>query len=252
MTKRNRHKRKPHQAEQAAREQTILNAPADTSNQAVQALMSPEFERMSNMNAAEIALMLQQIVRGELSLLAEQNTVQIAKIKERQDQIDQRIADELASNRKFIEEVLDRAESLRRTGEAQDKLIAQGMAQYQAAKQHAVADLAAKNIAFRQRLTKERKVTVVSPGQLVTTMEHGRQVSRIIPEEIHVKDIHMRLPVGQPVELPETLATILADRRRSGEETARRAQLLEKNLEVTKLAEEWNKIEGSKADPMPL
>lgn len=93
---------------------------------------------------------------------------------------------------------------------------------------------------------------IVSPGQLVTTMEHGQQVAKIVPEEIHVKDIHMRLPIGQATEIPQTLAKILEDRRRSQKETAQRAELLGKNMEVNKLAEAWSKVEGSKTEPMPM
>jgi hypothetical protein len=248
-------KKKLNPTEQAQREIEALASPVSVSGEgedaAVKALLSPEFEQMTNMDAAQVALILQQIVRGQNSLLT-QNSLQIAKIMERQEAIDNRVADELAANRKFIEEVLDRAESLKQIGIEQDKLIANGMAVYQQAKHAAVADMTAKNIAFRQKLIHEKKVTIVSPGQLVTMMEGGQQVAKIIPEEIHVKDIHMRLPVGEPVELPETLAAILSDRRKSQKETAARRELLSKNLESTKLAAEWGKIEGSRADAMPI
>ena len=89
----------------------------------------------------------------------EQNSIQIAQIRERQDQIDKRIADELSSNRKFIEEVLDRAENLKRSGEAHDRLIAQGMAQFEDAKKKAVASRATKNMMIREKLRKEEKVS---------------------------------------------------------------------------------------------
>jgi hypothetical protein len=247
-------KKKLSPAEQAAREAEILNAPIDTSNETIKALMSPEFEKMSNLDASQIALLLQELVRGQNSLLAnaEQNSIEIARLRERQDQADRDVAERLASQQKFIEEVLDRAEKIKRTGEAQDRLIANGVAEYQKAKVNAVAEIAASNLAFRKKLQSEKKVMVISPGQLVTTMQHGQQVSQIIPEEIHVKDIHMRLPVGKPIELPETLARLLEDRRRSQEETAKRAELLGKNLEASELAKAWNQVEGSKTEAMPL
>lgn len=242
--------------EQAQKETEALTSSIRTDGQgehpAIQALMSPEFEKMSNLDASQIALMLQQIIRGEMSLIAQQNNIQIAQLRERQDAVDREIAARFESQQKFIEEVLDRAESIQRTGEAKDKLIAQGVAEYQKAKQSAVAELTVSNLAFRKKLMNEPKVRVISPGQLITTMENGQQVAKIIPEEIHVKDIHMFLPIGQIVELPETLARLLEDRHASQQETARRAELLTKNLEATKLANEWSKIEGSKTDAMPI
>jgi hypothetical protein len=240
-------------AEQQAREIEVLNRPADTSNEAVKALLSPEFERMSNMDAAGIALLLQEIVRGQNSLLAryDETNIEIARIREKQEKVDQEIAERLEANKKFIEEVLDRAESLKRTGEAHDKLVAQGVAAYQQAKINATADIAAKNLMFDQKLASDEKVTVMWPGQLVTTMEHGQQVVKIIPEEVRIRHRVWVYPPGQAVEVPKTVAQFLDQRRASQQETAKRQELLSRNLESTKLAEEWSKIGGSKTDAMP-
>jgi paraquat-inducible protein B len=247
-------KKKLTAAEQAAKEAEVLSRPADTSNEAIQALMSPEFEQMSNLDAAQIALMLQQIVRGQNSLLAnyEQTNIQIARIMERQDQIDREIAERLESQNKFVEEVLDRAEKLKRTGEENDKLVAQGVAMYQEARQTAVARRAAKNLAFREKIKNEPKVTVISPGQLISTMEHGHQVTKIIPEEVRIADMRWVLPPGLPVEVPKTVAGVLEQRRASQIETYKRQEMLGKHMEATKLAEEWAKVEGSRTEPMPL
>ena len=245
-------------AEQAAREAEILGKPINPTgegeHEAIKKLMSPEFERMSNLDAAQVALMLQEIVRGQNSLLAryDETNVEIARIRERQDQADREIAARLEANQKFIEEVLERAEDLKRTGAENDKLIANGVAQFQEARSKAVASKAAKNIAFRQKVNSEPKVLVISPGQLVTTMEMGSQVAKIIAEEVRIADMRWVLPPGVPVEVPQTVAAVLAERRASQIETAKRAELLSRNLETTKLAQEWSKIEGSKTEPMPM
>lgn len=247
-------KKKLSAADQAAREAEILNSPPDTTNQTIKALMSKEFVAASNMDAAQIALMLQEIVRGQNSLLAnaQQNSVEIARLRERQDKADQEIAERFAEQKKFVEEVLDRAESIKRTGEEQDKLIAQGVAMYNEARAKAVAKRAAKNMAFREQIRKEPKVMVISPGQLVTTMEQGAQVAKIIPEEVRIADMRWVLPPGAPVEVPATVAGVLEQRRASQIETSKRQGLLSKHMEATKLAEEWNKVEGSKTEPMPI
>jgi len=242
-------------ADQMAREAETLNKPINPTgegeDEAIKALLSPDFERMSNLDASEVALLLQQIVRGQNSLM-EQNSIQIAQIRERQDQIDKRLSDELESNRKFIEEVLDRAESLKRTGLENDKLIANGVAQYEQAKQKAVAKRAVKNIQFHDQIRKEPKVMVISPGQLITTMEHGQQVARIIPEEIRIADMRWVLPPGVPIEVPQTVAGIMDQRRASQIETFKRQEMLSKHMEATELAKEWAKVEGSKTEPMPI
>jgi len=130
-------KSKLHPTDQAAREAEALNSVIREDGQgehpAIQALMSPEFEKMSNLDASQIALFLQEIVRGQASLL-QQNSDQILQVRERQDQIDKDVTARFDAQQKFIEEVLNRAEDLRRTGLEQDKLIAQGVAQYQQAK----------------------------------------------------------------------------------------------------------------------
>ena len=196
-------KKKLSAADQAQKEAEALASTIRTDGQgehpAVQALMSPEFEKMSNLDASQIALMLQQIIRGEMSLISQQNNIQIAQLRERQDQADREIAERFESQQKFIEEVLDRAEKIQRTGEAKDQLIANGVAEYTKAKHNAVAEMTMSNLAFRKKLNSEKKVPYISPGQLVTVMENGQQVPRIIPEEVHIKDIHMRIPAGVPI-----------------------------------------------------
>lgn len=241
-------------AEQAQREAEALNSTIRSDGQgehpAIQTLMSEEFEKMSNLDASQIAFMLQQIVRGQNSLL-EQNSIQIAQIRERQEQVDREIAERFNAQQKFIEDVLDKAESLRRTGIEHDKLIAQGAAQYAEARKTAVARMAAKKLQLEEQLAQEPKVLVISPGRLVTTMQGGQQVTTIISEEIRMGHKQWILPVGVPVELPKSVADILSQRRASQAESAQRRDILSKNMESSKLAEEWSKIGGSKTDAMP-
>jgi hypothetical protein len=77
-----------------SREEEVLNSTIDTTgndpNPAINALMSEDFIQMSNLDASQIALLLQQIVRGQNSLLtqAQLNSEEIIKLKERQEKID--------------------------------------------------------------------------------------------------------------------------------------------------------------------
>jgi hypothetical protein len=82
-------------------------------------------------------------------------------------------------------------------------------------------------------------------------MEHGQQVVKIIPEEVRIRHRVWVYPPGQAVEVPKTVAQFLDQRRASQQETAKRQELLSRNLESTKLAEEWAKVGGSKTEAMP-
>jgi hypothetical protein len=245
-------------AEQAQREQEALNAPVrlDGAGEApaVKALLSPDFERMTNMDASQVALLLQEIIRGQQSMLAryDQTSLEIARLRERQDRADQEIAERMENQKKFIEETMDRAESLRRTGEAQDKLIAQGVATYQEAKTNATATVVAKRLAFEQQLAKEPKVGIVWPAQLITTIENGQQVAKIIAEEVRIRHKVWVYQPGAYVEVPRSIAEFLDQRRASQKETAQRQEMLQKNMESNKLAEAWNSLGGSSTERMPL
>lgn len=248
-------KKKLSPAEQAQRETEALNSSVRIDgageHPVVKALLSPEFEQMSNMDVSGIALVLQEIVRGQNSLLAryDETSIEIARLRERQDQADREIAERLAGQQKFIEEILDRAESLKRTGLEHDKLIAEGVAIYEKAKHTAAAQIASSNLAFEQKLASEEKVMVVSPGQLITTMEGGQQVAKIIAEEVRIKHKVWIFPPGIPVFVPKTIADFLAQRRSSQIKTNKLQDILSKKLEASKLAEEWNKI--GETDAMP-
>jgi hypothetical protein len=251
-------KKKLTPAEQEQKEREALESPVRLDGKgehpAVQALLSPEFEQMSNMDAMSVALILQDIVRGQQSLIAryDQTAEEIARLREKQERADKEIAERLEAQQKFIEDVLDRAEKLQQKGEERDKLIAQGVAQYEKAKQVAAADMATKNLMFDQKLASEPKVTVVWPGEIVTVMEAGQQVVKVAPSEVRIRHRLWRYAPGQTVEVPKTVANFLEQRRASQQETLKRQEILQKNLEAPKLAEEWSKVGGSKTDAMPI
>lgn len=247
-----RRRKKLTPAEQERKEREALASPVRLDGQGehpvVQKLLSPEFEQMSNLDASQIALLLQQLVRGQNSLM-EQSSTQIAQIRERQDKIDLDVAARFEKQQKFIDDVLNRAEDLQRTGIERDKLIANGVVTYQKAKETATAQIIAKNLAYEQQLASEEKVTVVSAGQLITAMENGQQVARIIPEEVRIRHKVWILPVGRVIEVPKSVADFMEQRRVSQAETSKRQELLSRNLESHVLAAEWNKLGSTESMP---
>jgi hypothetical protein len=251
MSKRSR---RLHPDQQKAFEQEQLNRPINPNGegetQAVKVLLSPEFEQMSNLDATSVALMLQEIIRGQNSLLAriEDTNIEVAKLREHQANVDKQIAETLQRERNEIEDVLDQASKLKLTGEAKDRVVAKGAKMYTEALVSARARSASDKLRFEEQLKNMPKENVLSPGSWIQT----REGMKLIPEEVRIKHKIWLLPPGVPIEVPKAVADVLRDRRKSQLETAKRKELLGKQVEQTKMAEEWAKIDGSKVQSMPL
>lgn len=239
------------------KEQEALNKPVDMAggnvDPAINALVSEDFIKMSNFDATEIALILQDIVRGQASLLslAKENSEAIVRLKERQDKIDMETIARMERQRKEIEEIMDQAESLKATGIKKDQIVASGVKMYQEALQNARASKSVDRLAFEKKLAAEAKETVVSPGQLVTVREGQQIVSKIIPEEVRIKHKLWLLQPGVPTVVPQSVADALRRRRTSQEQTTKLQNMLGKHMEANKLAQEWNKESGS-GSSMPI
>ena len=246
-------KRKSSKDEQAAFEQEQANRPINPTGegevQAVKDLLSPEFEQMSNFDATQIALALQEILRGQKSLLANQDTMglEIARLKEHQDKVDERIAQAESRRNKEIEDILERSSKLVATGDKKDRIVAKGAQLYQQARQQAVASQSVVKLQFEEQLRLMPKETIVSPGVWIQT----REGQRLDPEEVRIKHKVWLLQPGVPTEVPKAVGDVIRDRRKSQTQTSQMKQALGKQQEQSKLAQEWSKLDG-KASPMPL
>jgi hypothetical protein len=240
--------------EQQALEQEQLNreirADGQGESQVIKELLSDDFVQMSNLDAQGIALLLQQIIKGQNSLLSnyEQTNIQIAKLKEHQDKVDKRIAKMISTERREVEDVLHKASKLKATGAKKDKIIAQGAQMYTKAVQQAKASRASDKLKFEDQIRKMPTELVISPGEWINT----REGMRLIPQQIRIKHKIWTLPVGVPTTVPKIVAERMREIMRSTSETDQRKALLGKQVEQSKLAEAWQKIEGSKALPLPL
>jgi hypothetical protein len=245
------------QTSPTSNEEEVLNRQVDTTGNdpspVVNALMSQDFIQGSNLDVSQIALLLQQLVRGQNSLLAnyEQTNIEIAKLRERQDQIDKQTAERFAAQQSEIAEVLNKAEKLKATGDKKDKIVAKGAQMYTQAVQAARASKTVDKLKFEKALAAQPTELVVSPGQLVTVMEAGQQVAKIIPEEVRIKHKVWFLQPGVPTEVPQSVADFLRARRAGEAETAKRKEILSKHMEAGKMAAEWQKVGGSKTSSMP-
>lgn len=239
-----------------SREAEILNRTIDTTgndpNPVVNALMSEEFVQASNFDAAQVALILQELVRGQNSLLAlaKENSEEIVRLKERQKQIDRDAEARHAAQKNEIADVLNRAEKLKAKGDKKDRIIAKGVNEYQKAVQNARASKTVDRLAFEKKLAAETQEYVVAHGKLVTTIEGGQHVAKVLPEEIRIKHKVWYLQPGVPTKVPASVAQVLRDRYKSQEETTKLKNILGKHMHANKLAQEWNSNKGSGSMPL--
>jgi hypothetical protein len=214
-------------------------------SKAVEALQSDEFSRMKDAEALNVALALQEIIRGNTSILANQDTMgeELHRLRERMDKYDQATAKYEANRESFVEEVLQRSEKLRATGSGKDKLIARGTLQLQEAITNARAKNASDKLRFEEALQTMEKVKIISPGVWETGYVSGGQpVQHLVSEVIKIKHKTWVLPVGVEIEVPKVVAEVLANRRRSDQETAERQAVLSKIMNNDQLVAETARI----------
>lgn len=232
----------------------VVNLNGEGEAPAVQALLDEDFVQMSDLNVTDIALMLQQIIRGQKALLTnvEENAREINMLREKMAKNDLAVEARMKEQRSEIEEVLDRAEKLKATGSQKDKIIAQGAQQFTKALQEARASNSLSKRKFEEKLKKEKQVQVISPGVWQTVREGQSMTPKIFPEEIRIKHLRFLLQPGIPTMVPQSVAETLANRRKSQQETEQRKSMLSKQMEQTKLVDQWSKVGGSQTENLPL
>lgn len=213
-----------------------------------------QFPGMNNKDALDVGLALQQIFRGQTAILNNQEKYadDLRALRERMDKYD-KAAEKFEEDReKFIENVLDKAESLKAVGSAKDKLVAEGALQAQEAIKNARANIYADDLKFKEAIRLAPKVSVTSPGILESGVEGGQPVQRIVPEEVRIRNMRWVLPPGMAVDVPKPVADVLANRRRSEQEDRERQAVLRKNLSQGQLVAEMAKINEKYNSPSDL
>jgi hypothetical protein len=244
--------------QQAAYEAEQFHRPINPTGEgelpAVQALLDEDFVKMTDLAATDIALVLQQILRGQNSLLAsaEENAREINILKAKMAERDQNLESRMNEQRSEIEEILDRSTKLKAVGDKKDKIIAQGAQLYTKAIQEARVKNSISKKQFEDQLKRQKQITVISPGVLMTIREGQTLIPKIVPEEIRLRHLRFLLPPGVPTNVPQSVAEQLENRRKSQAETNLRKEMLGKNMEQTKLAQAWSNVGGSGTDNLPL
>jgi hypothetical protein len=235
-----------------ANPETKINITGNGEDQVVRDLLSKDFAKASNLDAVEIALALQAIIRGQDSLLEQvkqsgeigrKAAEEIAHIKEHMALVDQTLESYQNDQQKFIQDTLDRAEKLRKSGDDKDKIIAGAAIDYQNEIKMAGAKNASDLMKFHEEIEKGPKEIVVSSGKFEMATVNGHLEAKLFNEEVRIKDRVWILIPGVPTEVPVFVADALRQRRKQEMETKEReATLSGMNNSAQKVAELNNKI----------
>lgn len=214
----------------------------------VKAMLSDQFVNGTNKEALDVALALQQLIRGTDSLLANQErfSTELNRLNERMNAMDFSAEKWEKDRQSFMEEVLSKAESLK---DPTQRTTVKGALQMEQAIQQARAEVVSDRLKFEQELATMPRENVVSPGELVQVMEGGRPSMKIMNETVRIKHKVWTIPAGQVIEVPRIVAEVLRDRRLSEKENQERSDLLSKNLENDKLSAKWNEVNSKYKSP---
>lgn len=218
--------------------------------------MSPEFAEKTNSEAIEIALMLQQLIRGQNSMLSQQDQLneELSKLRGRMDKFDQDEIKWKESRSDFLEEVEAKAQALRiEDPNKRAQLIAREAQRVQMEIQNQLANNSVNQMQFKAMLEAQPKEIIVSPGKLITVNEGGVIQQKLESEVIKIKNLSWVLQPGVPTEVPQLVANEFRSRQKIQAENTERKALLNANKprDNMEVAQKWNDISkkyGSAAD----
>lgn len=186
---------------------------------AVRELLSGALTGMTNMQALDLAQALQKIIRGEFSPVVEQTQREMARLRERMDKMDKAAEKYQEDQQKFIEGVLSRAEKLKLTGEAAEKLKANAAIDARKEFELARANLVHENLRFDEELKNMEKIMVVARGEPVLVRKGDMPEIVIKPEVVGIKHRRWVLQPGVPTMVPKIVAEELNRRYASKAKT---------------------------------
>lgn len=248
--------------DQALREEEVMNSPVRMDgvgeDPVIKALLSDQFVEGSNKNSLDIALALQALVRGQGAIL---NQIQgqgeaITKLTERMNKMDKASEAWNRDRQGFIENVQEKAEALKiKNPEEKAKLIAREALHVQQEIQLALANKTVDEMGFKQWMENQPKVTVTSPGKMVTVNQGGVIQAVMEPESIRIRNLEWILSPNIPTDVPKPVADEFYARQKILSETIDRKKILnaDKPMENVAMAQEWQNINqryGSHTDMM--
>ena len=196
---------------------------------AIQAAASPEFATMSNAEAFQVALAIQELVRGQASILSNQKDLSenLSRVEARMRKYDEDARKWDEDRQKFLDDINQRADKLRVTEPSKrGEMVAQVMDEDRRAQEAARALHQTNTLKFKAMIENSPKVKIISPGILETGRIGDQPITRIVPEVIRIKNFEWKLPPGVAVEVPDFVARRFEEIQRGRAELEERQSAL--------------------------
>lgn len=195
----------------------------------IQKVASSEFSQMSNSEAFDVVIALQQLLRGNASIMANQDGLaqELAAVKAKMAKYDEDARKWDTDRQKFLEEINRKADKLRVTDPSKKAaLAADAMNMEKDITAQVRAEVAVAQMQFKRRCETAPRVTIVSPGIQETGMIGDQPVARVVPEVIRIKNATWTLKPNVPTEVPDFVAKRYENIQRERAELAERQNAL--------------------------
>ena len=259
-------KRRGHKPQRdIARETAILESsisPGQTGVPALEAMLSEKFPSLPNVDAARIALAVQNFLRGEASILGSQDGPAEQALLTRLEVQDKASAAEVADREAFVRGTLARAEKLKLPPEQRAVVEARARQDLTKTIQGIRASRMTDRLAFDRLLETMPKVALVVAGKMTNYQaQGGGNLPRLDPIEIRIKHKVWVLAPGKTHQVPKLVADRYYQMLREQEETQARKDVLlaegsgayGKNKQDIVVAQRFDEISrqyGTPTDPM--
>jgi hypothetical protein len=199
-------------------------------HRAVQALESDEFLTMKDTEALDVALVLQQILQGQNSLLDRMNKYDkgqqaiadsVTKLKQHHAESDEAVRRWENDRAKLVDEWRGKLDAV--PPDVREKAQVTAVNDVQTAMQNANAKAVADNLQFKLALASTPQVKVKRPGELVQTPTG----TRLEPEVVRLGPATYVFPPDEEVEVPIQVRDQLNNRDRQRAEYDARAKVLD-------------------------
>jgi hypothetical protein len=217
---------------EAAVESTQIRLDGVGEDPLIKKLASEDFGTMGNREAFDLALQVQAMVRGQASILENQNLLaeNMNRIAARMEKYDEDARKWEEDRVKFLENVNRDADKLRVTDPSKRaEISAKVMNEEAQIMMEARAKVASDKIRFAQLIANSPKVTITSNGVMESGMINGQPVTRLSPEVIRIKNASWTLRPGIPTEVPDFVARRWEQIQRGKAELSARQQALDVN-----------------------
>lgn len=215
---------------------------------AVAALLSDDFVTASEVEALDVKLALQQLIRGQSALLNNMDTMsgEVSRLRQRMTAYEAAASAYEQDRKKFVEEIESRSELLLKREEERNAIRAKAVNDVSEMVAVKKANAKMDAMEMKRRLLAEPTETVLVTGNWVNvSVGQGRSQMKLYPEYINIHGVQFKLEPGQHT-VPRSVAEIIRQRQANAAEQAERKEAISaapgKIRKDTEVAKDWDAI----------